>query len=350
MLGADREPLTEVERTRGLDRPLRVYPLFENALRHAAGRSIEEHQRHVAGLWARFSSVAAANPDAWTRHARSADEIRTTGPSNRMISFPYTKLMNANDRVDQGAALILCSVRAAREARVPEDRFVFPVAGADTHDHWFLSHRSDLRSSPAIRIAGQRALSLAGIVVDDVAHVDLYSCFPCAVEIGAQELGLAFDDPGRSLTVTGGLGFAGGPGNNYVTHSIATMAQRLRADPGSWGLVTGLGWYVTKHAVGVWSTTPPVAGFRHESPQDAVDALPRRNPAPEYEGDATIETYTVVHDRDGEPELAILALLTDDQRRAWGNVVDRDDMEGLMEREGCGRKVRLRSGGVAELR
>ena len=184
-----------------------------------------------------------------------------------MVSFPYPKLMNANDRVDQGAALILCSLGAARDAGVPSDRLVFPVSGTDAHDHWFLSDRENLRSSPAIGIAGRRALSLAGLGVDDVAHVDLYSCFPCAVQIAAHELGLALDDPGRSLTVTGGLGFAGGPGNNYVSHSIASMAERLRADPGSTGLVTGLGWYSTKHAVGVWSTTPPATGFRHESPR-----------------------------------------------------------------------------------
>ncbi len=103
-----------------------------------------------------------------------------------MVSFPYPKLMNANDWVDQGAAFILCSVRAAREAGVPEDRWVFPVAGADALDHWFLSERDDLRSSPAIRLAGSRALSMAGIGIDDVAHVDLYSCFPCAVQIAAQ--------------------------------------------------------------------------------------------------------------------------------------------------------------------
>lgn len=241
-------------------------------------------------------------------------------------------------------------MRAAREAGVPEDRWVFPVAGADTHDHWFLSERHDLRSSPAIALAGTSALSLAGIDIDDVAHVDLYSCFPCAVQIAARELGLAVDDPGRSLTVTGGLGFAGGPGNNYVSHSIASMTERLRGDPGTFGLVTGLGWYSTKHAIGVWSTTPPAAGFRHETPQDAVDALPRRSPAPDFEGDATIETYTVVYDRDGDPELAVVSVLTSDGSRAWGNITGRDDMVGLTETEGCGRAVRLASGGRAELR
>ena len=313
MLDTDRVPVTDAELARGLDRPLRVFPLFENAVRFGTGESIEEHQRRISDLWARFSLVATTNPYAWSRQARSAEDVRTTGPSNRMVSFPYPKLMNANDRVDQGAALVLCSVGAARAAGVPEDRWVFPVAGADAHDHWFLSHRQDLASSPALGIAGNRALALSGAGIDDIAHVDVYSCFPCAVQIAAHELGLPLDDPDRPLTVTGGLGFAGGPGNNYVSHSIAAMAQRLRTDPGTLGLVTGLGWYSTKHAVGLWSTTPPAEGFRHTCPQEAVDALPRRTPAPHYEGNATIETYTVMHDRDEAPELAIVALL--DRRR-----------------------------------
>jgi acetyl-CoA C-acetyltransferase len=350
MLGTDRDPVTAVEDACGLDRPRRVFPMFENALRAEAGLTIDEHQRAVSELWGRFAAVAAANPYAWSPKPRTAEEIRTVGPTNRMVSFPYPKLMNANDRVDESAALILCSVGAARAAGVSPDRWVFPLAGADAHDHWFLSDRWDLRSSPAIRIAGAQALALAGAGIDAVAHVDLYSCFPCAVQIGARELGLALDDPGRPLTVTGGLGFAGGPGNNYVTHSIATMARRLRADPGALGLVTGLGWYSTKHAVGVWATKPPIAGFRHARPQDAVDALARRSPALNHEGDVTIETYTVVHDRTGEPEFAILALLTEDGRRTWGNVSDPDDMLGLMENEGCGRKARIDRDGRAALR
>jgi acetyl-CoA C-acetyltransferase len=128
------------------------------------------------------------------------------------------------------------------------------------------------------------------------------------------------------------------------------MAGRLRADPGTLGLVTGLGWYATKHAVGVWSTSPPVAGFRHERPQAEVDALPQRTPASDYEGGTVIETYTVVHDHDGEPELAILSLLTEDGRRTWGNISDRDAMQSLMEHEGCGRTVRLSADGRADLR
>ena len=166
--------------------------------------------------------------------------------------------------------------RAGRSLGVPSDRWVFPQAGSDAHDTPFVSNRRDFRSSPAIQAAGPAALRLAGVDVDDVSHVDLYSCFPSAVQIAAAELGLRLDRP---LTITGGLSFAGGPWNNYVMHSIATMVDRLRDDAGSVGLITANGGFVTKHAFGVYATTPPKATGRFEwtSPQAEVDAVaPRR--------------------------------------------------------------------------
>ena len=352
--GVDRRAVSDLELERGLGRPAHVFPLFENALRASAGEGIDEHQKKVSELWARFSEVAATNPHAWSRRTYRAEEIRTVSADNRMIGFPYPKLMNANDRVDQGAALIMCSVDAARAANVPEDRWVFPVSGADAYDHWFLSNRWDFDSSPAIGAAGHGALGLARRGIDDVELIDLYSCFPCAVQIAAAELGLAVDD-GRPLTVTGGLTFGGGPGNNYVTHSIATMADKLRERPGALGLVTGLGWYLTKHSVGLWSTTPPEGGFRHESPQQHVDASPRREAAPaDFEGDVTVDSYTVIHGRDGAPERALLAVLTTatpgQEQRAWATVTDADVMGSLMTEEGCGRRGHLSSQGELNLR
>ncbi|MHB8437602.1 MAG: acetyl-CoA acetyltransferase [Acidimicrobiales bacterium] len=349
LLGSDREPVTDTERGRGLDRPLRVFPLFASALRAAAGRTIDEDRHYVATLWSRFSEVAARNPYAWSRRAYSAEEIATASPDNRMISFPYPKRMNANDRVDMGAALVLCSIEAARDAGVADEMMVFPIAASDAHDHWFLSHRQNLHSSPAIRHASRAVFGYAGVGVDDVAHVDLYSCFPCAVQIAAQEIGLPLDDPSRALTVTGGLAFAGGPGNNYVSHSIATMAGRLRGNPGTTGLVTGLGWYATKHAVGLWSADPPATPFAHVDVQPEVDALPQRAPGNAVEGAVTVEAYTVVHDRDGTAELGIVALLDDDGSRAWGNVADADTMSALMAEECVGRKARLHAEGRLDL-
>lgn len=350
LLDEERDPVTALERGASLDRPVRVFPLFANALRAASGRTIDEDAELVSDMWARFSEVATTNPYAWSPKTWTAEELRTVSPDNRMVGFPYPKLEMANDRVDQGAAFIMCSLEAARSAGVPDDRMIFPVSGSDANDHWFLTHRIDLCSSPAIRIASQRALALANFEIDDVDHIDLYSCFPCAVQIAASEIGLPISDPARPLTITGGLGFAGGPGNNYGSHAIATMATKLRTEPGR-GLVTGLGWYSTKHSIGVWSSTPPSDPFRSESVQSEVDALPQRAPAPSGEGaEGLVETYTVMVGRTGEPEVGIIALLTTDAARAWGTVSDTDTLFGLMADEGCGRRARIRPDGRVELR
>jgi acetyl-CoA C-acetyltransferase len=349
VLGDDRPGVSDTEMSRSIMLPIQVYPVFENALRAAAGESIEEHQKKIAALWSRFSAVAARNPHAWFPEERTAEEIATVTAENRWIGFPYTKAMNANLDTDQSAALIVCSVEAARAAGVPEEKWVFPWSGADAHDHWFVSERDNLHSSPAIRLAGQSALSLAGVGIDDVAHVDLYSCFPSAVQIGAAELGLGLDEPDRPLTVTGGLSFAGGPGNNYVTHSIAAMVDVLRADPGSLGVCTALGWYVTKHAVGIYSTEPPPNGFRHAHPQQEVDAAPRREPVADYEGPVTIEAYTVMHERDGQPAMGIVASLLPDGRRTWANTNEPGLMKSMTREEFVGRPATVKPGGQLEV-
>ena len=342
MLGEDLPMTHPAEAARGIVMPIQLYPIFENAIRAAAGRSVEDHLRHISELWARFSAVAAGNPYAWIQEAKSAEEIRTPSPSNRMVGFPYTKSMNSNNDVDQAAALLLCSVEAARRLGVAEDRWVFPLAGTDAHDTPFVSNRENLHSSPAIRVAGRRALELAGIGIDDVVHVDLYSCFPSAVQIGATELGLAID---RQLTVTGGLTFAGGPWNNYVGHAIATMAGVLRADPGSVGLCSANGGYTTKHAMGLYSTTPPRDGFRWEDVQDEVDAITSaKDFAEEHEGPATIESYTVMHERDGSMTNAIVACLTPDDRRTWATSTDADVMKAMTSDDLIGRAATITGG------
>ncbi|MBA3282139.1 MAG: acetyl-CoA acetyltransferase [Acidimicrobiia bacterium] len=318
--------------------PIEIYPLFENALRAAEGWSIDEHRDRLAQLWSGFSEVAATNPHAWIQQAYSPAELRDPTPANRMVGFPYTKLMNANNAVEQAGCFVVCSVDRARQLAIPTDRWVFPWSGTDAHEHWFVSHRWNLAEAPAIRLAGRAALELAGVGVDDLAHVDVYSCFPSAVQIAAREIGLGTDRP---LTVTGGLSFAGGPWNNYVSHSIATMVERLRGDAGSLGLVTANGGFLTKHAFGVYSTTPPPTAFRHVDAQADVDRLPRRELAEVVDGPVTVETSTVVHDRESEPEKAITACRLPDGRRAWGGSTDIDVMKLLVSEETAGRPGHL---------
>jgi acetyl-CoA C-acetyltransferase len=353
VIGDSRAGTNDYEMAHAAAIPTQVYPLFETALRSDAGRTVDEHQQHASALWSHFAAVSAANPYAWTTTAFTPDEIRTVSPDNRVVGFPYTKRMCANLDVDQAAALLLCSYQAARDAGVPEERIVFLHAGADAHDHFLISERWSLGESTAIGAIGRDLLGAAGVGVgiDDIARFDLYSCFPSAVQMAMAALGLA--GPGasdsRPLTVTGGLAFAGGPGNNYVTHSIASMVDACREDRGSYGYVTALGWYVTKHSAGVYSTTPPDRGYLRVDPkrtQATVDGLPRREAAGPVDGHAMIEATCVMHDRDGTPVVAIVAALDADGRRVLANSREPAVLKSMCQEAWERRVVAIRTDGT----
>ena len=332
-----------------LDRPAYVYPRCEPALRISAGEQSDEHRRRIGELWSRFSEVAATNPHAWSREPVPADQIWRPNPANRMISWPYTKLMNSNNMVDQAAVLVLTSAEKAEHLQIPTDRWVFPYAGTDAHDTYAIGERAQFHTSPAIRIAGRRALALADTDIDQVDLIDLYSCFPSAVQVAATELGLSADDPARPLTVTGGLTFAGGPWNNYVTHSIATMAERLRAAPGQRGLITANGGYLTKHSFGVYGTEPPGHEFRWEDVQSEVDREPIRRALVDWSGVGTVETWTTPFDRQGAPEKAFLAVRTPDDARVLAVVPDASDAAATLREDIAGAKVQVNDDGTATL-
>ncbi len=338
-IGDPRPGVTQQEAAHGLNFPTNTYPLFENALRARDGRSIEDHMRRMGELFAPFSKVAAGNPYSWFPTERSAEEIITVNDDNRMVGFPYPKYLNAIIQVDQSAAVLITSVKKARELGVPKERWVFLHGCADAADLWYPLERQNYHSSPAMRLTGKRALEMAGITTADLDFIDLYSCFPSAVEIGAEELGLPLDDP-RGFTLTGGLPYFGGPGNNYAMHSIAEVMARLRAHPGKWGLTTANGWFLTKQSTGVYSTTPVEGEWEREDPaviQAEIDALPHPPIIDAPQGRATVETYTVVHAREGYREGIIIG--RDEQDRRFVAVTPNDEatLRGLETREGVGR-------------
>jgi acetyl-CoA C-acetyltransferase len=217
------------------------------------------------------------------------------------VSFPYPKYLNAIMQVDQAAGVLLASAARARALGVPENRMVFLHGCSDAADLWFPLERQNYYSSPAMRLTARQAMDMAGISTADLTDIDLYSCFPSAVRIGAESLGVALDDP-RGLTVTGGLPYFGGPGNNYSMHAVATMVHRLRGRPAAWGLSTANGWFLTKQSVGVYSAAPPKAPFERADPavlQRSIDALDHPEVTETPHGPAVVETYTVVHSRHG---------------------------------------------------
>ena len=340
-IGVELRMRHRAEAARGIVNPVQMYPMFENAIRHARGETIDAHIERISRLWAGFSQAAAENPNAWMRERKDPLEIRTPGPGNRPISFPYTKLMNSNEKVDQGAALILTSTDIARRLGIARAKWIFPWASAETHDTYAVSHRDNLHSAPGLGIAGGRCLEMADLGIDDIDHLDVYSCFPSAVQVAATELGL---DENKPLTVTGGMAFAGGPLNNYAMHGIARMAEVLRDSAGDIGLVTGNGGFLTKHAFAVFSSEPPAQAFRHDEPQDRVDAMPTRELAETACGPVTVESYTVMFGRDG-PNIGLAACLLPDGRRAWANTRDAEVLGAMVAEEFCGRQAHLETVG-----
>ena len=343
VLGSELDMSGELETARGFDRPPVIYPLFDSAIRHHRGETLDEHRDRISRLWAGFNRVAAASEHSWVRTPMTATEIREPGPGNRMVGFPYTKAMNSNWFVDQAAAVIVCAAEVAEAAGVAPDRWVFVRSGTDGHATARFSERHDFWSSPAIRETANAALELADLGIDDIGPIDLYSCFPSVVQLAMAELGMADD---REVTQTGGLTFAGGPLNNYVTHGIAATVEAVR-ERGEPGLVHANGGYATKQAFGVYSPIPPDQ-FRHRDLQDLIDSYPTRAVDGGFVGEAVVEAYTVMYDHEG-PEHAQVTLLTDSGERVLARSDEGSVMDALLEADRIGDRARVPAEGTVAL-
>lgn len=332
--------LSAAEIGAGLALPTTVYPVFESALAAEAGRTFAEQRAHVASFMARFTEVAARNPYAWFPQAADAEELASPAGGNRITAEPYTKRMNDFPYVDQAAALVVCSLDTARQCGLA-DRSVFVWAGAEALEVLLPGARRALGRSEGVEAAAAAAFVAAGIGPDDVDAFDVYSCFPVAVEMAARALGVDLLDR-RGLTVTGGLPYAGGPGNNYTTHGIATMVERLRADGGV-GVCTGLGGWATKHAVGIYGARPRAGGFRRGDTDDAQaviaqGALPLVETA-EAGAEGVVDGSTIEY-ADGAVAAAPVIARLDDGRRVCARA-EPSLLPSLAGDNLVGRRIRL---------
>lgn len=345
-MGDDRSPVCPEELAARIVAPATIYPMFEQALAHRAGRTPDEQRVWLGSLMAPFTKVAASHPDlAWFPTERTPAELSEVNDDNRMIAEPYTKNLNSILQVDMAAALIVLSAEAAAAAGVPRDKWVFPWAGAKCDDVWFLAQRPSFDSSVAMAEVGKAVFPAAGIGADDVAYIDLYSCFPSAVQMSAEALGIALDDP-RGLTLTGGLPYFGGPGNNYVSHSIAMLVNKLRSTPEETGLVTGISWYCTKMALGMYGGAPAPNGWQHPDMADvqaSIDAT-ALEVVPTADGEAVVDGFTVEHDKADGPVRAPLYATLADGRRVVAMPADVGIAQALAGRSIIGQKVRIRTG------
>lgn len=342
------EPLlTWLDMEHGLVMPMHFYGLMENARRAALGTDRDAYPGEMAKLFSTFSLVASKNPYAAFPVYRDPGSLAAVSDTNPMMVSPYTKGLVSRDRVNQGAALLLTTVGTARELGVEETKWIFLHGYADCGEPVLLK-RKDLGRSPAMKAALEGALGAAGRDAGAIDYFDLYSCFPVVVFNAREILGIGDNDP-RPLTLTGGLPYFGGPGNNYSMHAIVSMAGTLRENPGRFGLVYANGGWMTKHSAGVYSTEPPEGQWK---PRADVCMKPaeERGEITEIEyrprGKGVVETFIVTY-AGGVPSSGVIVGKTGDSGKRFIAVTAAGDAATLNEMlkvEPIGRRVFVRHG------
>ncbi len=327
----------------GAGTPIASYAFAENVRRERLGLSLQEYRDEIARLFAPFTRVAAANPHAAAPVARSAVELATLDDRNRLLAEPYARLVVARDQVNQGAAIVLASVAEAQRQGVPEDRWVHIHAVADCAEPPLLT-RDSLERSPAAVAAIKTALATAGTDWAGLSIVDLYSCFAIPIFNLLDAFGLQRDDP-RGWTLTGGLPFFGGAGNNYSAHAIAEAVARCRSAPGAMALVGANGGIMSKYAAGIYSTTPA------DWSAPRWTSLPKIAPgfavAESFDGEAEAESFTIQPGKHGEVATVIARIggsADQPAMRVCANSSDPGVARELRSGPVAGRKVRVESG------
>ncbi|KXJ97276.1 thiolase [Microdochium bolleyi] len=318
--------------------PIHVYPMYENAFRSHEGQTIADNTQESAEMYAAFDEVACKQSYSWRsgQKPKSASDIGTLSPKNRMICLPYPLLMNAFNTVNLSAACILTSTEHAKKLGIPEDKWVYVLGGAGTSDSSQFWERPNYFSSPALTQSLDAALEASGITKNDIDCFDIYSCFPIVPKLACKHLGLNAARPEKPITVLGGLTSFGGAGNNYSMHAMTEMSRLIRRDKVKTGLVLANGGVLTyQHALCL-----------SRKPRRDKAAYPPQNPLPDFskgvtappvsidpQGRAIIETYTVDFDRNGKPQLGYIVgrLETGDKARFVANHGDDSTLAKLTD-------------------
>jgi acetyl-CoA C-acetyltransferase len=334
----------EAEVVVGLQMPVGLYALAESARRAASGRTISEHRSDLAKLYARFSAIASQNPDAWIREEKEPREIFEASRRNPMQAFPYTRSHCSTWNVDQAAALLLCSEEKADALGIDEARRIYPVTSAESNHMVALSARAELSRCIGAEITVEALYRETGIGPDQIDLVELYSCFPVAVECFADAARIP---AGRDLTITGGMAFAGGPYNNYFFQATAKAAHLLKAGDGRNALLSCVSGIMTKQAFALWSAQRPATGFARLNVTEQVAAQVRRiEVETDFVGEGTVAACTVIYSRRHDP-YAVLLLDTDSGTRTLVASSEPDVLQSIEQEEWVGRRITAVAGKLA---
>jgi acetyl-CoA C-acetyltransferase len=331
------EIVTRLEIEGGFASAMAPFAMIDSALRHAEGRTLDEHRDDIARLWSGFNAVAAEFPHAAFPEPRDATFLREPSTANRPFAFPYNKWHCAQMNVDQAAALLICSLEAARRLGVDPARMVFPLVGLESSYAVPVSQRRDIHRWPGMEELGRAAEAHLGRPLASLDHAEVYSCFPAAVRVQQRALGLPVDGV---PTITGGETFAGGPWNNFVLQTTAAMADRVRAERGTTGLVTTVSGLLNKPGLAVYAATPDVPLLSRDLAAEAELATARVEVVAGYRGPARVATYTVAYDRLDPVRCTVIAD-TPEGTRVVASATDPELAERVTREELIGTDVQV---------
>ncbi len=332
----------DYEKDSGLGRmPVGYYAIIDNAFRYAHGQTIDERRDQMAALYSRFSEMAANNPQGWNDTSFSADFIRDSSTKNSMLAFPYTKLHNSSWNIDQASALLFCSVAEAERLGVPREKWVFPQVFTEANHMINLTAREELHRCPGAELAGRAAFKAADMKPEELDFLELYTCFPIAQDVYAAEAGIPST---LDWSFTGAMPFAGGPFNSFVLHATGQLAEHIRSNPTSRGMVTTVSGVLTKQGFAIWGADPSPNGYQFMDVTDEVARqAQRRDVVPDYSGEAIVAGYTVMYERK-QPKRGIVIVDLPDNKRSIAYTETAADMSMMEAEEICGRKVEMQDG------
>jgi acetyl-CoA C-acetyltransferase len=331
-----KELRNEAELAAGLMMPVGLYALAESARRADLGLGVSEHREQLAQRYARLSEIASQNSDAWSREIKQDKEISEAGKSNPMQAFPYTRSHCSAWNVDQAAALLFCSEKKADSLGIERSRRIYPMISAESNHMVALSARPDLWRCTGAKVAADALFGEMGITADDIDLIELYSCFPIAMECFANAARIPH---GRDLSVTGGMAYAGGPYNNYFYQATVKTAEMLRAGDGRTALLSCVSGIMTKQAFAMWSSDKPEKGFSRLDVTDAVAAqIQPIDLECEFAGKGQVAACTVIYQQGKDP-CAVLLLDTEGEKRALIACRDLHIIRSIENEEWVGRTV-----------
>jgi len=314
------------------------YAILETAYRAQKKLSIQEHKEKISELYEIFSKIAKENPDGWLDKSLVASEIIKVSKSNPLQALPYNKFHCTTWNVNQASAMIICSENLANNLDIPLSKRVYPVASSESNHMIAPIQRPHLSKS--------YGLDLAVKFIKDVCRnnniepnlYELYSCFPIAVQMFSDSLGL---NENQSKTVTGGMSFAGGPLNNYMIHSTVKMLSKIRSDHSNIGLVTGVSGMMTKQALALWSKKPLIDFISKDVTKEAKLEEAPVQMSEELEGMAMIIGYTIFKDNNGELKAVIYSEDSKKKRKVLISY-DNEILKSMGEEEWVGKNIKFK--------